>query len=172
MKTPTHIAAENLKRGSEQAKEFIFINHYQDFLKTASRIVKSKEDAEDVVSESIFKIFNRIHQLKDPAQFLSWCRRIVVRDCYTFIKNRRVDSDLDMFDIKVYDDFTKAFDIYLIKNLITKLPSGYSEVIRLYCVEGYTGSEISKMLGIDPGTVRSQLFKGRKMLQRRLGYEY
>ncbi len=172
MKTPTYIAVENLKRGSEQAKEFIFTTHYSTFLNTANRILKCKEDAEDVVSESLFKIFNRIHQLKDSDQFLSWCRTMITRDCYTYIHNRKVESDLDLFDIGVFQDFSNSFDAYLVKSLLAKLPEGYRKVLELHCLEGYTGEEVSFMLKIAPGTVRSQLFKGRRLLRMKLGFEY
>lgn len=170
--TPTVIAVENLKRGSEQAKEFIFINYYGDFLRVAVRILKCKEDAEDVISEAFFKIFNRIHQLKDSNQFVSWCRCMIIRDCYNFIRARKLDSDLDLVDITVFDDFSKNFDVYLIKREIQKLPTGYGRVVQLHCVEGYSGAEVSKMLHIEPATVRSQLMKARRMLHKRLGYEY
>lgn len=172
MKTPVSIAAENLKRGSEQAKEFIFVNCYKDFLKIATNILKSKEDAEDVVSEVLFKIFNRIHQLKDSDQFLGWCRTMIVRDSYNFIRGRKLDSDLEVYDPEVFQDFSKAFDLYLIKKEIEKLPKGYRDVLKLHCIEGYTGLEVSKMLKINPGTVRSQLYKGRKVLHSKLGFEY
>lgn len=172
MMIPAGIVAENLKRGSEQAKEFIFVNYYEGFLRTAHRILKSKEDAEDVVSESLFKIFNRVNQLKDSERFLSWCHTMVARDSYNFLRTRRLDSDLEIYDISFYDDFAKAFDLFLIKKEIENLPAGYKTIMKLHCIEGYTGPEVSKMLKIDPGTVRSQVFKGRKLLKAKLGFEY
>ena len=166
------ISVENLKRGSDQAKEFIFLNYYNDFISIATRILKCKEDAEDLVSESLIKIFNKVHQLNNPEQFAGWCRSIIVRDCYTYIRGRKLESGLELFDKQVIDDFTKAFDIHLVKQELEKLPPGYRTVIDLHCIQGYSGPELSVILKIDPGTVRSQLAKGRKALKKRLGYEY
>jgi len=48
------------------------------------------------------------------------------------------------------------------------LPEGYREVFVMFAVEGYKHLEISKMLNINIGTSKSQLFKARKMLQEKL----
>lgn len=172
MKQPIEIVVQNLKQGSDQAKEFIFLNYHSAFLKFAIRFVESREDAEDIISEVLFKIFNRIHQLQDPVQFYSWCCTLIKNDCYNFIKARKIDSDLDLYDPAIFQDFSKSFDLYLTIQAIDKLPPGYKSVVRLHCLEGYNTVEVGSILQIDPGTVRSQLFKARKILRQFVNNEY
>jgi RNA polymerase sigma factor (sigma-70 family) len=171
-KKPLIAAVENLRGGSNQAKEFIFLNYYEHFLQIAIRVLKSKEDAEDVVSSSLFKIFNKVQQLKDPQQFLSWCQSMITRDCYNYIRARKVHSGLEYFDTGIPADFSKAFDVTLIRRIIDKLPQGYRQVLQLHCIQGYSSVEVAEMLNIDSGTVRSQLYKARKVLRKKLAYEY
>jgi RNA polymerase sigma-70 factor (ECF subfamily) len=49
--------------------------------------------------------------------------------------------------------------------LIQRLPDGFREVFNLYVLEGYAHDEIASMLGIAPGTSRSQLVRARQKLQ-------
>ena len=52
--------------------------------------------------------------------------------------------------------------------LINNLPDGYRVIFNLYVIEGYQHEEIAAMLGIQPGTSRSQLVKARAMLQKQI----
>lgn len=163
---------EELKLGSNQAKEFVFKQYYGYFISIAVKIVQSKEDAEDVVSDCMGKIFRKVHQLKDSSQFLSWCKSIITRDCYNYIKARKVHCSTESYDSGYQSHYYKAFDLNLVRKEIEKLSPGYRQILELHCIQGHDGQEVAKMLKIHPGTVRSQLSKARKVLQKRLGYEY
>ena len=52
--------------------------------------------------------------------------------------------------------------------LINDLPDGYRVIFNLHVIEGYQHEEIAEMLGIQPGTSRSQLVKARNMLQKQI----
>jgi RNA polymerase sigma-70 factor (ECF subfamily) len=69
-------------------------------------------------------------------------------------------------------DFSKIFDIELVKHIIDELPQGYKQVLQLHCIQGYSSVEVAEILNINPGTVRSQLYKARKVLRKKLSYEY
>jgi len=55
--------------------------------------------------------------------------------------------------------------------LLAALPDGCREVLLLHDVEGFSHSEIGEILGIAPGTSKSQLFHARRTLRDRLGSE-
>ncbi|HKK69351.1 MAG TPA: sigma factor-like helix-turn-helix DNA-binding protein, partial [Bacteroidales bacterium] len=55
---------------------------------------------------------------------------------------------------------------------IKSLPDGYRLVFNLYAVEGYDHKEIGKMLDIAPSSSRSQYFRARQMLQKKLESTY
>lgn len=52
--------------------------------------------------------------------------------------------------------------------LVHQLPVGYKTVFNLYAIEGYTHDEIAGMLGIKPGTSRSQYARARDLLIKKL----
>jgi len=170
--TPETIMARNLKLDSNQTKDMLFRKHYTTFYKVAFRITKNKADTEDIVSEAFIRIFNRIHQLKDDTQLISWSTSIIIKLSYTLLKARRFDSDLEIYDPGLIENFTAKLDLYLIQKTLSKLPLGYRTVIDLHCIQGFDSTEIGQKLKIEPATVRSQLSKGRKKLKLLLGYEY
>ena len=55
---------------------------------------------------------------------------------------------------------------------IQKLPTGYRTVINLFIIEGYSHKEIAEMLGISESTSKTQLHKGRHMLQKMLNNNF
>ena len=55
-----------------------------------------------------------------------------------------------------------------LKRAIASLPEGYREILVLHDIEGYTHEEIAGLLGIDPGTSKSQLSRARRELRERL----
>ena len=170
--TPEAIMAKNLKLGSDQAKDMFYRKHYITFYKVAFRILKSKTDAEDLVSEAFIKVFNKIQQLKDDAQLISWSICLLTRMSYTFLKTRRYDGDLEVYDPGMSENLAATLDLHLIQETMNRLPPGYRSVLDLHCIQGFDSIEIGEKLNIRPATVRSQISKGRKKLKSLLGYEY
>jgi RNA polymerase sigma-70 factor (ECF subfamily) len=48
------------------------------------------------------------------------------------------------------------------------MPEGYREIVLLHDLEGFTHEEIGQLLGVEPGTSKSQLSRGRRWLRRTL----
>jgi RNA polymerase sigma-70 factor (ECF subfamily) len=60
----------------------------------------------------------------------------------------------------------------MVKKCIENLAPGYRRVVEMHCLEGLSGAEIAEKLNINPVTVRSQIFKARKLLKKAMKYEY
>jgi RNA polymerase sigma-70 factor (ECF subfamily) len=58
-----------------------------------------------------------------------------------------------------------------LERALGRLADGYRAVVVLHDVEGHTHEEIARILGIDPGTSKSQLSRARRMLREWLGSE-
>jgi DNA-directed RNA polymerase specialized sigma24 family protein len=55
--------------------------------------------------------------------------------------------------------------------MIVELPAGYRTVFNLFVIEGYDHGEIARLLGISENTSRSQLFKAKQLLKRKIEQE-
>ena len=153
----------------------LFHRYASSLLGVCQRYARNKEDAEDILQDSFIKIFKKIDQFKGEGSFEGWMRRIVVNTAlkkYTvsrYSKEISVDEVKDlslanMNDIPAFNHLTEK-DLLL---LVNNLPDGYRIVFNLYVIEGYPHDEIADMLGIQPGTSRSQLVKARQLLQREI----
>lgn len=127
--------------------------------------------AEDVMVGGFVKVFKYLDTFKHEGSFEGWIRKIMVRECITFLRK----SQPIVFDDEVYDQAhknqvlpTSELDVEQIQSLIDALPEGYKIVFVLYAVEGYKHKEIAEMLRISESTSKSQLHKARKILQEQL----
>ena len=142
----------------------------------AKRFVKAEAEAEDVVQEAFIKAFSKLHQYKAEVTFGAWLKRIVVNKCIDVLKsNKERLVELDEVHLKVVD--TSENDKWLvddtmtlneIKDAIGNLPDKYKYVVMLFFIEGYDHQEISEILNISQVASRTQLSRGKQMLQKLL----
>ena len=138
------------------------------------RYARSSADAEDILQDAFIKVFDKMHQFKFEGSFEGWIRRIVVNTALKKYSLRRYEKEVVGYEIKDKDESSVEASAYSdltakeLMDLINMLPSGYKLIFNLYVIEGYQHDEIAEMLGIKPGTSRSQLVKARNMLQKQL----
>lgn len=148
-------------KGNEEAFSDL-INEYKDKLYlTAYAYVKNKEDALDIVSDTVYKAYISIDKLKEPKYFKSWLTRILINNAISFInKNNKViyleDDDLNNIEGNS-DNSDERLDIL---NAIERLDEKYRKVIILKYFDDLTISEISRVLDMPEGTVKTYLNKG------------
>ncbi|MBZ0329456.1 sigma-70 family RNA polymerase sigma factor [Halomonas sp. ANAO-440] len=162
---------------------------------TALRLTHNPDDAEDIVAEAVVRAWTRLDKLRDPERFDAWLFHILTN---TFISEWRrrqsrpraaADSDTAAPDDLDADGFTlfqqlhqpfllwwgsledQFFNSLLqeeMQEALDALPDPYRVTIVLVEVQGYTYEEVSGLLGIPLGTVRSRLNRARSLLQKRL----
>jgi RNA polymerase sigma factor (sigma-70 family) len=153
----------------------LFTRYAGSLLGVCNRYARSKEDAEDILQDAFIKIFNKINQYKGDGSFEGWMRRVVVNTAlkkYTLnryskevsVEEIKENTDIDINDVPSFNHLTEK-ELLLI---INRLPDGYRLVFNLYVIEGYQHDEIAEILGIQPGTSRSQLVKARNLLQKEI----
>ncbi len=162
-------------REDAACQKSLFNRYASPLLGVCYRYARNREDAEDILQDSFIKIFRKISQYKGEGSFEGWMRRIIVNTAlkkYTvsryskeFSVNEVKDpADADMNDVPAFNHLTEKDLLALINNL----PDGYRIIFNLYVIEGYQHDEIAEMLGIQPGTSRSQLVKARHLLQKEI----
>jgi RNA polymerase sigma-70 factor (ECF subfamily) len=129
-------------------------------------------EAEDMLQDGFVRVFANLHQFKFEGSFEGWVRRVMVNVCLKQLQKRK----LVIKDIDDQQQNSPSIGAYAYSHLgqedllklINQLPEGYKIVFNLNVIEGYSHEEIGNMLGIQPGTSRSQLVKARKMLQNQI----
>ena len=157
--------------GNQEAQRILYETHAPKMLSVCRQYINDLHFAEDVMINGFVKVFNHLHTYRFEGSFEGWIRRIMIRESISFLRKKQ----FVVFDEEAYKkhndpDYSPManFELDLIQTLIDGLSEGYKMVFVLYVIEGYKHQEIAKMLGISESTSKSQLFKARKLLQKKL----
>ncbi|MDB5203073.1 MAG: polymerase, sigma-24 subunit, subfamily [Ferruginibacter sp.] len=171
--TETELITGCIREEAAYQKE-LFSRFAAPMLGVCHRYARNADDAEDILQDAFIKVFNKIHQFKFEGSFEGWIRRVVVNTALKKYSLTRYSKELtgqemkdlpgDLSEPPAYGHLTEKDLLVLINNL----PDGYRLIFNLYVIEGYAHEEIAEMLGIQPGTSRSQLVKARHLLQKQL----
>lgn len=160
---------EKCLEGNKRAQRALFKAYSQRMFVLCYRYVKNKEDAEEMVSDGFVKIFHSLSSFdyKNLKSLEAWIKRIMINECLMFLRKRKITFLDENVAVNVEsknkaDDELAANELY---DLLLSLPVGYRTIFNLYAIEGYSHKEISKLLGINEGTSRSQLTKARSSLK-------
>ncbi len=160
--------------------------HLKSLENTANRIAKNREEAEDLLQETLYLSYRSFYQFKRNTNFRAWIFRILINlyitnykkmqrrprnlsfedtKVYYLYKNRENKRDnLDMFSSElIFEDFNDTLSAAL-----QRLPKIYRTVVLLRDVDQYNYKEISEIANIPIGTVMSRLHRARNMLRETL----
>lgn len=138
----------------------------------AIRFVNNKMDAEDILQESFITAFSRLGDLQNKDHFGSWLKRIVINDCISFQRKRKVafeEMDEQLHgEAPESDDRMVAVDPSLVHEAIKDLPQKGRTVLVLRALEGYSHKEIAEALGISVSTSKTQYHRALSLLNVKL----
>ena len=147
------------------------------------KLARSRDDAEDLVSDTLLRAFERWEQYRLGTNIRAWLFTILY---HVFVsRKRRVDArevprheepdgwtgPEPVGDANPEGTFYDSFLDEEITRAIAALPPEYRAAVVLSDVQGLRYAEIAEVLRVPEGTVKSRLFRGRRILQRKLrGY--
>jgi RNA polymerase sigma factor (sigma-70 family) len=163
---------EGCKRQDREAQCSLYEFYSRKMYTLCCRYVKSKAEAEDVMVMAFTKIFERIEQYKGEGSFEGWMRKVMVNESLGYLrkhKNMYLETDIEKVDLKPnFERLESQLEADDLMKMIEALPTGYRIVFNLYAIDGYSHQEIANQLGISENTSKSQLSRGRALLQKRL----
>ena len=137
----------------------------------AFQICGNRADADDVVQDTFVKYYTLDREYESEAHLKAWLLRVAINRAKdiagSFWHRNTVSWEEYMEEL----DFAAPEDSRLFQ-AVMELPRKYRVPIHLYCYEEYSVEEIAKLLGSRPGTVKSQLSRGRKLLKSMLTEEW
>ncbi|MCI9523867.1 MAG: sigma-70 family RNA polymerase sigma factor [Erysipelotrichaceae bacterium] len=169
-----------VKNGNEGAFEELYQRYHKLAYFFANKVCKNEADAKDAVQDSFIEIHRSIHTLKENSFFKAWMYKIVVSKCKKiFRKNKFVTNDFenDMMVNELREDRMEYIpeasmhfhsDQDLLNCFIDRLPSAQRSMIVLFYLEQMSINEISEILELPVGTVKSRLSYARTYLKKEL----
>ena len=128
--------------------------------------------AEDWAQEAWVRAIRALPSFRGDAQFSTWLHRIAVNSALhgQRWRTRRTSNEIPL-PVTVSSEQRQDRPVLriTIERALERLPAGMRQVLVLHDVEGFTHEEIGSVLGITPGTSKSQLFKARAKMRELLG---
>jgi len=179
---------ERLKRGESAAFEEWVADRSGEIYGLLFRLTENSEEARDLTQETFLRAFQSIGRFRGEADLKTWIYRIAInqaRNRWRWWRRRRRDSTVSLDATQGQtnqplvatlietsenpEQRTLAHEREVaLRAALQKLGVSYRETVILRDMEGFSYEEIAATLGINVGTVKSRLARGRQELRRRL----
>ena len=160
------------KKGNEEAFSKLILAEKDSLYKIAISRMKTIEDAEDVIQETVIEAYVKMHTIRKNESFKSWIRTILLDMIKTFYerkdkKNKKIQTKLmENFEKDNVNNIIKTEQDMDFKMLLNKLEDEDRTIIILFYNDGYKVKEISKMLNMNVNTVKTKLSRARKKIEK------
>ena len=177
----TDAPASTLDRADRRARfEQEALVHLDALYSFALKLTRARDDAEDLVSDTMLRALDRWEQYQLGTNARAWLFTILY---HTFVSRKR---RIDAREVQLPEDpegwsafeavgdsdpegrFYDSFIDEEVTREIDRLPEDYRTAVVLSDIQGLRYAEIAEILGIPEGTVKSRLFRGRRILQKKL----
>jgi len=150
--------------GDQRAFERLILKLENKLYRVARTVLLQDADCADAIQETLLRAWKRIPQLQDQALFEPWLMRILIRECYRLLKRNRRYEKYIYHEREVAADPEVSLDM---RRILDTLPTHERVVLLLHYALDYGVKEISVMLRIPVGTVKSRLARARSHLSQK-----
>jgi len=162
---------EKVKEGQTNYFSYI-VERYQDIVfSIALKVLRNREDAEEMAQESFIKAYKSLHTFKGNAKFSTWLYRITYNSCISEVRRKKIHfASTDEVEIKDettelnFDEIPEKNREKAIKQALEKLPEDEYTLILLYYFEEQSIEEISKVTKLSESNTKVKLYRARKKL--------
>lgn len=157
------------RSGTKKALSVLVEKYHTKLCRHSYGFTHDSNVSKDIVQDCWRTIITKLDSLKDPNLFSSWAFRIVTRKSLDFVNQRKREfvNLQDYYKVKstVNKEDNRDTEVDELLKAIRNLTNDQQRVLRLFYTENYTLNEISEILGIAVGTVKSRLFHAREKLK-------
>lgn len=183
----TALVAE-LRSGSEEAFAWLIAHYHQPIYSLLARTVRNQADAADLTQDVFVKVYRGIHGFHGESSLRTWIYRIALREASNqrrwwmrhqqqeipieqevgegdngrpvLLKDMLVDPAESPFDAALHEENREH-----VEQALRQVPEPFRTTIVLRDIEGFSYEEVAAMQGVNLGTVKSRLVRGRAVLR-------
>ena len=140
------------------------------------RMVRNPEDARDICQEAFLRIFKYLHQYRFDSPLKSWIAQVAFSAARRHLERKRIPIADDPEAGSLLDSISDGFDLEadnaddqihrLLHAAIDALPPLQRSLLTMYHLDELSISEIASITGIPEGSIKSHLFRSRKLLRQ------
>jgi RNA polymerase sigma-70 factor (ECF subfamily) len=174
------IITESQRRVLAEGLDFaeVYKDSYRPiFSQVCMKYAKGDTDlAKEYCQIGFLKVYQNLDKYSGQGNLQGWVRRVVTNEIINQFRKKELDTTTDMdlsrMDVEVEPTETDFMGGRITKEQLRKaidsLPEGYKTILMLYYFGNLKHNEIAEVLGIDPGTSRSQLSKAKTSMKKSL----
>ena len=175
------LLVKRAQKGDMDAFETLVTKYEGRVFGCASRMLASGEDAKDAVQDTFLKVYKSLNNFRGESKFSTWLYRITNNVCLDYLRKRdrylqSLNADFGAEDGDAMEtDIPSGINVEaavedgefsgLVRKAVNKLPEQHRIMIILRDMQDLSYTEISKLLGITEGTVKSRINRARKNLR-------
>jgi len=161
------------KKGNNEAFAALIEQYKTQMYKTAKAILNNEEDVCDAIQEALMSAYKNIQTLKQEKYFKTWLIRITINKCYDIIEKNNINNNkIEKTICFEVEEKTSNIENKIDVNIALKsIDNDLRIVTVLYYYDDISIKQISDILGIPTGTVKSKLSRAREKLYELLKQE-
>lgn len=171
------------QQGNSEAYSEIVYRYKDKLVNFVYRYAGNFDDSEDIVQETLIKVYTSKHLYREIAKFSTWIYTIAINLAKTKLLKKQKMKTFSLSD--TYDDDDKDFDVpdeaftpdvdanskFLSKHIqeaLNRINENYRELVIMRDIDDLSYEEIVEITGLPMGTVKSRINRGREKLQELL----
>ena len=163
------------QKGDTEAFTKIIISMKNELYKIAKTRITNESDIDDVIQETMLETFRSIKKLRDPKKLKMWIIKILINKCNkVYRKKYKKEISIDEYNLDNYiviNSQKNIEDDINFYQLIQNLKYEERIVVLLFYMEEYSVEEISKMIKMYQNTVKTNLYRARQKIKKKIELE-
>lgn len=173
---------EKFNNGDKDAFEQLIIRYERKIYSICFYFLKSREDAEDAAQEVILKLYKKLESFRKEAAFSTWMNYVASNTCRDYLRKRKrnqvlhLDEDIRTDEGNISRELPSEEDTpeesmekkelgVLMQEALFKLRDDHKEILLMREYQELSYDEISEILEISVGTVKSRIYRARQDLK-------
>ncbi|MDR3793815.1 MAG: sigma-70 family RNA polymerase sigma factor [Terracidiphilus sp.] len=182
------VLIEELRAGSEEAFAWLIARYHQPIFSLLARTVQDRADAADLTQEVFVKIFRGVGSFHGESSLRTWIYRIALREASNqrrwWMRHRQQEVPIDaevsegrsgtpmLLRDRLVDPSESPYELAAqtetrerVEAALQQVPEPFRTTLILRDIEGFVYEEVAEMQGVNLGTVKSRLVRGRACLK-------
>jgi RNA polymerase sigma-70 factor (ECF subfamily) len=173
---------EKFGNGDEKAFEQLIIRYERKIYSICIYFLKNREDAEDAAQEIILKLYKKLGSFRKESAFSTWMNYVASNTCRDYLRKRKrnqvlyLDEDIRTDESSISRELPSEEDTpeermekkelgILMQEALFKLKDDHKEILLMREYQELSYEEISEILEISVGTVKSRIYRARQDLK-------
>ena len=163
-----------VKKGNSKAFAHLVVKYQNKVRALGLSFFRNATDAEDFVQDVFVKVFTSLNSFRGESQFSTWLMRVAYNTAVNSVKRAKEylpiaeDFDIEDKDFNPEEKQLRKITMEAVQETMQELPEKFAICLDLYFFYDFAYVDISEMLDLPVNTVKSHIFRAKKLMKKKL----